>query len=66
MTFPRFSRRGRHFAKVRDVIIYPHLVVARTDDGFLRRKEVRSVYLVTYGEANMETYPVTWKMLLRS
>ena len=27
------------------------------DDGFLRRKEVRSVYLVTYSEANMETYP---------
>ena len=36
------------------------------DDGFLRRKEVRSVYLVTYSEANMETYPVTWKLLLRS
>ena len=36
------------------------------DDGFLRIKEVRSVYLVTNGEANMETYPVTWKMLLRS
>ena len=34
-------------------------------DGFLRRKEVRSVYLVTYSEANMETYPVTWKLLLR-
>ena len=36
------------------------------DEGFLRRKEVCSVYLVTYSEANMETYPVTWKMLLRS
>ena len=36
------------------------------DDGFLRRKEARSVYLVTCSQANMETYPVTWKMLLRS
>ena len=36
------------------------------DDGFLRSNEVRSVYLVTYSEANMETYPVTWKMRLRS
>ena len=33
---------------------------------FFRRKEVCSVYLVTYSEANMETYPVTWKLLLRS
>ena len=30
MTFPRVSRRGRHFANVGDVIIYPDLVVART------------------------------------
>ena len=30
MTFPRVSRRGHHFANVRDVIIYPDLVVART------------------------------------
>ena len=28
---PRVSRRGRHFANVGDVIIYPDLVVARTD-----------------------------------
>ena len=35
-------------------------------DGSLRRKEVRSVYLVTYSQANMETYLVTWKMLFRS
>ena len=28
-------------------------------DGSLRRKEVRSVYLVTYSQANMETYLVT-------
>ena len=27
-------------------------------DGSLRRKEVRSVYLVTYSQANMETYLV--------
>ena len=32
MTFPRVSRRGRHFANVGDVVIYPDLVVARTDD----------------------------------
>ena len=31
MTLPRVSRRGRHFANVGDVIIYPVLVVARTD-----------------------------------
>ena len=31
MTFPSVSRRGRHFANVGDVIIYPDLVVARTD-----------------------------------
>ena len=30
---PRVSRRGRHFANVGDVIIYPDLVVARTDKG---------------------------------
>ena len=30
VTFPRVSRRGRHFANVGDVIIYPDLVVART------------------------------------
>ena len=30
MTFPRVSRRGRHFANVGDIIIYPDLVVART------------------------------------
>ena len=36
------------------------------DDGFLRRKEACSVYLVMYSEANMEMYPVTWKLLLRS
>ena len=47
VTFSRVSRGGRHFANVGDVNIYPDLVVARTDDGFLRRKGVRSVYLVT-------------------
>ena len=31
VTFPRVSRRRRHFANVGDVIIYPDLVVARTD-----------------------------------
>ena len=31
VTFPRVSRRGCHFANVGDVIIYPDLVVARTD-----------------------------------
>ena len=30
MTFPRVSRRGRHFANVDDAIKYPDLVVART------------------------------------
>ena len=30
MTFPRVSRRGRYFANVGDVIIYPDMVVART------------------------------------
>ena len=30
VTFPRVSRRGRHFANVGDVIIYPDPVVART------------------------------------
>ena len=30
LTFPRVSRRGRHFANVGDVIIYPDLAVART------------------------------------
>ena len=30
VTFPRVSRRVRHFANVGDVIIYPDLVVART------------------------------------
>ena len=34
MTFPRVSRRERHFANVGDVIIYPDLVVPRTD-GFI-------------------------------
>ena len=28
---PHVSRRGRHFANVGDVIIYPDLVVARTE-----------------------------------
>ena len=32
MTVPRVSRRERHFANVGDVIIYPDLVVARTDE----------------------------------
>ena len=31
VTFPRVSRRGRHFANVGDVIIYSDLVVARTE-----------------------------------
>ena len=31
VAFPRVSRRRRHFANVGDVIIYPDLVVARTD-----------------------------------
>ena len=30
VTFPRVSRRGRHFANVGDVIIYPDLVVELT------------------------------------
>ena len=30
VTFPRVSQRGRHFANVGDVIIYPDPVVART------------------------------------
>ena len=47
-------------------VIYSFQKSQDLDDGFLRRKEVRSVYLVTYSEANMETYPVTWKLLLRS
>ena len=33
MTFPRVSRRGRHFANVGDVIIYPDLVVDRTGEN---------------------------------
>ena len=33
LTFPRVSRRGRHFANVGDFIIYPDLVVARIDAG---------------------------------
>ena len=33
VTFPRVSRRGRHFINVGDVIIYPDLVVARTDNN---------------------------------
>ena len=32
VTFPRVSRRERHFANVGEVIIYPDLVVARTDE----------------------------------
>ena len=36
MTFPRVSRRGRHFANVGDVIIYPDLVVARTVDCWVK------------------------------
>ena len=37
VTFPRVSRRGRHFANVGDVIIYPDLVVARTADPIQHR-----------------------------
>ena len=37
VTFPRVSRRGRHFANMGDVIIYPDLVVARTAEGEILR-----------------------------
>ena len=43
MTFPRVSPRGRHFANVGEVIIYPDLVVARTVhfcDLFILDKDV--------------------------
>ena len=36
------------------------------DDGFLGKKEVRSIYLVTYSQSDMEKFPVTWKMFLRA
>ena len=54
MTFPRVSRRRRHFANVGDVIIYPDLVVARTAEQ-CQEEESGSAFDIHSGTA-MEAY----------
>ena len=57
MTFPRVSQRGRDFANMGDVIIYPELVVARTGGYLLKntidteRKNtdcIKNIYLYSF------------------
>ena len=44
MTVPRVSLRGRHFANLGNVIIYPDLVVTRTGETALARTKVYQGY----------------------
>ena len=52
VTFPRLSRRGRHFANVDDVIIYPDLVVVRTEVSRQLKKTERQRAINTWEDSS--------------